>query len=146
MKVVVFDLDGTLADTGHRLHLLKYKPKKYDEFYELCGRDELNEDIASLFRLFSSNIGWKVIICTGRRSSTFEATHKWLTRHKLRYDELHLRKDGDFRPDEIIKSEMLDKLIEKGDKPDLVVDDRDKVVKMWRDRGIRCLQACDGNY
>jgi len=30
--------------------------------------------------------------------------------------------------------------------PSVVFDDRDRVVKMWRENGIRCFQVAEGNF
>jgi hypothetical protein len=55
-----------------------------------------------------------------------------------------MRKIGDFRPDEVLKKEWLDEVGPENIK--MIFDDRDKVVKMWRDNGITCLQVAPGNF
>ncbi len=66
-----------------------------------------------------------------------------------------MRPHGDYTPDEVLKSDWCDeyRLVPRGarelpdDKPvALVFDDRDKVVRMWRERGFRCLQVAPGNF
>ena len=58
-----------------------------------------------------------------------------------------MRKDGDHRPDHVIKSEVLETIVKGYGKPPLMVfDDRNAVVKMWRDKGIPCLQVADGDF
>ncbi len=63
---------------------------------------------------------------------------------------LHMREDGDFRKDSIIKEEILNKYLKdnnlKVDDIAFVVDDRKKVVDMWRRRGITCLQCAEGHF
>jgi len=54
-------------------------------------------------------------------------------------------KEMRFMPDEILKKEMLDTFINK-DEVFLVVDDRDKVVKMWRDLGFNTFQVASGDF
>jgi hypothetical protein len=54
-------------------------------------------------------------------------------------------KEMRFMPDEILKKEMLDTFINK-DEVFLVVDDRDKVVKMWRDLGLNTFQVAPGDF
>jgi hypothetical protein len=54
-------------------------------------------------------------------------------------------KEMKFMPDEILKREMLDTFINM-DEVFLVVDDRDKVVKMWRDLGLNVFQVADGDF
>ena len=53
-----------------------------------------------------------------------------------------LRPDGDYRCDAEFKSELADKFLEMGGKIDLIFDDRQKVVDMWRDKGFTVVQDC----
>ena len=43
-------------------------------------------------------------------------------------------------------SKMLDELLFYGYNPLLVFEDRDRVVQMWRDAGLKCLQVKPGEY
>ena len=54
-------------------------------------------------------------------------------------------KDRHFMPDDILKKDMLDKYVDIDD-VFLVVDDRNKVVKMWRSLGLTVFQVADGNF
>ena len=51
-----------------------------------------------------------------------------------------------FRSDDIVKFELLEQILEFGYEPILVLDDRDRVVKMWRAAGLRCLQVAPGDF
>ena len=53
--------------------------------------------------------------------------------------------DMRYMPDEILKKKMLDTFVDIND-VFLVVDDRDKVVKMWRDLGLNTFQVAPGNF
>ena len=57
-----------------------------------------------------------------------------------------LRPNDSYEPDEVFKSELADKFEEMGGKIDLVFDDRNKVVQMWRDRGTTVVQVADGDF
>jgi hypothetical protein len=50
-----------------------------------------------------------------------------------------------FMPDEILKKHMLDLFVDIDD-VFLVVDDRNKVVKMWRDLGLNTFQVAPGDF
>ena len=64
--------------------------------------------------------------------------------YEILYGELlYMRKDGDTRPDYVIKPELVKDFI---DDIYMVFEDRDQVVKMWRDLGITCLQVANGDY
>lgn len=59
---------------------------------------------------------------------------------------LLMRNKRDFRPDEVIKKEIFEKEIDPKYNVICVFDDRDKVVKMWRDLGILCNQVYYGDF
>ena len=54
-------------------------------------------------------------------------------------------KEMRFMPDEILKKKMLDTFVDIDD-VFLVVDDRNKVVKMWRDLGLTTFQVAEGDF
>ena len=60
---------------------------------------------------------------------------------------LRMRKQGDYTPDEVLKKQWFDEL-STHDRMRLmcVFDDRDKVVKMWRDEGVACFQVAPGEF
>ncbi len=64
-------------------------------------------------------------------------------RHGIPHHELHMREEGDYRQDFIVKSEFLDAILAEGNEIVFVVDDRPSVVAMWRERGLTCLQCRD---
>jgi len=57
-----------------------------------------------------------------------------------------MRPDKDFRPDIIVKPEQLFKQPWIADRVLMILEDRDKMVKEWRDRGFTCLQCRPGNF
>jgi predicted kinase len=141
-KTVLFDIDGTLADLTHRLHHIRNGSHNWDGFFAACGNDAVIEPIRDLAVLIAQQ-GWKIILVSGRSDRVQEETKDWLGRSGVPYSELHMRKDGDYRQDFIIKSEILDRLIAEGNEIAFVVDDRPSVVAMWRERGLTCLQCRD---
>jgi predicted kinase len=141
-KAVIFDIDGTLADLTHRLHHIQNGSHNWDAFFAECVNDSIIEPIRDLARLVD-NLAHKIILVSGRSDRVRVETEEWLVRHSVPYHELHMRKDGDFRQDFIIKSEILDQLLAEGNEIAFVVDDRPSVVAMWRDRGLTCLQCRD---
>lgn len=149
MKTIVFDIDGTLADLSHRIKYLEGEKKDWDSFYGRVDEDEVIEEIAQIFVCY---VCWmapsnKVICITGRPERTKEATLKWF-KEKIGFvpDELYMRKDRDWRPDVEIKKEWVEKLQKQGYEFQLAFEDRDRVVKMYRDLGIKCCQVAEGAY
>lgn len=147
---IIFDLDGTLADLTHRRHLVTTKPKNWGLFYKLAHLDTVIEPIAMVARGFTA--GNRVIICSGRPDDMRAMTEVWLTKHVwgeyrwMSHAGLYMRKAKDNRADDIVKEELLDQIIADGYRPELVFDDRTRVVAMWRRRGLLCAQVAEGNF
>ena len=166
-KTVIFDLDGTLANIDvRRDKSLKPNGKlNWDIFAapdSIMNWDVPNEPVIKMAQLFK-NDGFKIVIFSGRNDRGFFATRDWLKIHNVPYDLLVMRPDkfqskawpiahGNpatpdmrFMPDEILKKAMLDNFVDIND-VFLVVDDRDKVVKMWRDLGLNTFQVAPGDF
>lgn len=139
---LIVDLDGTLADIEHRRPYLRCKPKNWDAFFEAIPRDKVNENVHSIMQHFSQ-LGWQIVLLSGRRSSCLHATKAWLESNDIKYDKLLLRQANDFRPDAEIKSELDDSL---GEGRRLIIDDRNSVVDMWRSKGYECWQVAPGDF
>ena len=139
MRTVIFDIDGTLSNPEHRLHYLTGANKDWDAFLSACGEDAPYSEMIRLCNVVARS--FIIMLVTGRSEKFRKMTEDWLEKHKVRYDGLYMRPDGDFRPDHVIKSEILDRLLAAGHEIDFVVDDRQSVVDMWRSRGLTCLQC-----
>lgn len=78
-----------------------------------------------------------------------ELTTKWLDEN-FKYCkgswELIMRSKGDHRSDAEVKKEVYDKYIKDKYNVMCVFEDRDKVVKMWRDEGLLCNQVYYGDF
>ena len=148
--LVVFDIDGTLANIEHRLDYVRSKPKNWKAFDAGIPNDRVNEPVAEvLYSLRSATEGNqnKIIFASGRNERSRSATVDWLKKYSLWEDDskLYMRKADDFRNDSIVKREMLDEIIaDYGKKPDMVFDDRPRVVNMWRDAGIFVFDVYQG--
>lgn len=207
-KIIIFDLDGTLADIRHRRHFVedpakhiqgnysfdpgipypklytddavqasdwmrdfkikgaqqfyadlektKWKPD-WDAFHKACVYDKPNEPIINIFNhLVTSEWdgGYEVKVWSGRDDILRTETLNWLFAYTDFEEypengatnpvELRMRPHGDHCPDTELKKRWLD---EVGKENVLMVfDDRDRLVKMWRDEGITCLQVAEGNF
>jgi len=142
--IVIFDLDGTLALNEHRQHFLKQKSPDWKSFTAACIDDLPNTPIIDLCNLFNC-CGYKNYILSGRSADVQKQTIKWLKEHSVFYQKLYMREVDDFRDDRIVKKEMLDKYIDKS-KVAWIFDDRNKVVSMWREEGLSCLQVAEGDF
>ena len=171
-KTVIFDLDGTLAiiekrrikagsPTGDKPTQSKMD---WDVFFdaENIKLDEPNIPVIKMAQTFHKD-GFKIVIFSGRNDRSFYTTKDWLEKYKVPYDLLVLRPDkfksdswpianGNpatpemrFMPDEILKKAMLDTFVDKNDVL-MTVDDRQKVVDMWRAEGLTCFQVAPGDF
>lgn len=142
--LVVFDLDGVLADCTHRLPHIQKQPKDWDAFFAACKDDEVIEAGQMILYALGENAGCEIEIWTGRPMTTFEATRNWLHKHLLAGHLLtRMRDPNDRRPDHILKEEWLHECRRY---PDLVFEDRQRVVDMWRRNGVPVYQTAAGDF
>ena len=144
-KNIVFDVDGTIADVEHRRHFVS-EGSDWKSFREHTKFDTPVEWVCDIAKRFIAQ-GESVAFFSARNESEREVTEKqiaeWIGDN---HSGLFLRPDGDFRPDEEFKSDLADKFEEFGGKIDIVFDDRNKVVDMWRARGTTCVQVAEGDF
>ena len=152
-KVVIFDIDGTLADNSNRQHLLKPPYKDWKCFFESMVFDKPVKSIVYLYRAMVELDNIEIVIFTGRPDTYRQKTLYWLSEHVFgneTYPRIRMRKEGDYRADNIVKHEMLYEFLNDYgyivDDIVFVVDDRKQVVDMWRSEGITCLQCAEGDF
>jgi len=140
--VVVLDIDGVLADVGHRLHHLRRRPKDWEAFFAALPEDPVLEPGRELaWRLVESH---PVVYLTGRPQRYADATRSWLRQHDLPEGPLLQRPDGDRRPARVVKPILLEQLAHNFD-IHLVVDDDEAVCAAYREAGHRVLWATWAN-
>ncbi|MBB4660019.1 HAD family hydrolase [Parvularcula dongshanensis] len=140
--LVVFDLDGTLADVEHRRHHVTGGNRRWDAFFAAAKDDPPVAAVIAAFHAMKA-AGHEVQVWSGRSDAVRADTEAWLERHGLQPDRLIMRRARDNTPDDVLKESWLDAADRK---PDLVFDDRDKVVAMWRRRGVPCFQVAPGDF
>ena len=143
-RLVVVDLDGTLALSEHRQHFVE-RPvgeKDWRSFFDACDKDTLNWPVLAVMLALRA-IGCDVQIWSGRTDRVRSKTERWLAENGVTGFPMKMRAEGDHRPDTVLKAEWL---AEASQKPMLTIDDRDSVVAMWRDAGIVCFQVADGAF
>ena len=144
---IICDIDGTVSDPSHRLHHIRGPRRKdWPAFFAAC-RDDANHD--DIHEILQGLLGpdRHVVYVTGRPEAQRTATLGWLARHRYPKGSLHMRADRDFRSDDVVKEEILDRDLKLLPQDVLcVLDDRDRVVGMWRRRGFRVLQVANGDF
>jgi hypothetical protein len=141
--LVIFDIDGTLADISQRVHHVRSKPKNWHAFNAGMAKDKAIHSMIRLCNILYA-AGLHIILCSGRNERNRPETVEWLKKEGVNYHELLLRKDNDKRQDAVVKREILRKL----DKSRIlfIVEDRSQVVEMWRSEGLTCLQCAPGEF
>ncbi len=141
----IFDLDGTLADCSHRLGYVKTKPKNWGAFFAGIPHDPVHENVF-LELNDAVNANHDIIIVTARPETeqVRKDTLEWLERNKITYHKIFFRAKNDHREDAIVKSEILDIILEAGHNIHTVYDDRPKVVAMWKSRGLNVIDCGTG--
>lgn len=137
---VIFDLDGTVCDTRHRLYHLLKEPKDWDAWNAACSDDTPHVYVIELARMLQT-AGVTIVVCSSRLVPLQRETMVQLAMFQFPYSLLMMRKIGDTRPDTEVKLDMLRTLrCEGAGSLDIkfAVDDRPEVVQMWRDNGVPC--------
>lgn len=167
LPLYIFDLDGTMALTEHRNHLVQapvvpdrvkggmkkasdFKPD-WAAFYAACVKDSPNWPVIGTFiQLYS--VGCDIRIWSGREESVRPQTIEWLATYcglqpYQIESRLTMRPEGDTTPDDQLKKKWLHLLTpqERG-RLAAVFDDRNKVVDMWRKNGVTCFQVAPGDF
>ena len=146
MKVIIFDIDGTLANLEGRENHLKSEHPDWKSFNADMDKDVPNLPVVELYKTLWETGKYEMIIVSGRKEQFRKLTETWLFWHKIPFKTLLMRQDNDNRPDSKMKQDILNQLQKDGKEILFVVDDRQSVVDMWRANGITCLQCKKGNY
>lgn len=130
---IIVDIDGTLANhEGVR--------SPYDE--SKVGLDKVYTNIVD--KVCKYILSHQIIIVSGRHESCGPDTEDWLRNVAcVPYHRLIMRDRGDDRSDEIAKKELLDLILKYVSKEniELVIDDRPRIIKMWRANGLEVFAA-----
>lgn len=145
-QLILFDIDGTLADISHRRPYLDRQPPDWKSFNLAMGEDSPNAPVVALYKTLWDSGLYELFIVTGRTEDQRRHTEQWLVWNDIPFQKLLMRCVDDFRADHLIKEEILNKLRQDGRDILFVVDDRQQVVDMWRRHGVTCLQCATGDF
>jgi predicted kinase len=135
-KAILVDIDGTVALTGDR--------SPYD--MSRVALDRPHDVVITAIRAMHA-AGHMIVYCSGRSDDARQSTVDWLAAHVgLPYLALHMRATGDTRKDSVVKREIFDAEVRHRWNVIAVFDDRNQVVRMWRDLGLTVFQVADGNF
>ena len=125
---LIVDIDGTLSSSNHR-DIFDPKPEQIilDKVIQPTG------EIVKLIANTSDKLN--VIFLSGRSDKFFDVTLEWLVKKVgIINPTLHMRKEGDYRKDWIIKEEIVKNKLE-GLNIIGVIDDRQQMLDYWTNKG-----------
>ena len=134
-RCVICDIDGTLAHNyGGR------------NIYDLTRVKEDTPDplVCAVLDGLDSTFGidyLDIIIVSGREDDCRKETEEWLYHNMIPYKALYMRKSGDKRDDAIVKEEIYKEFIEPEYCVLGVIDDRNKVGRMWEKLGVKVMKV-----
>lgn len=142
------DMDNTLSSADHREHHLQGEKKNWKAFFDEMDKDPINEWCGEIIRRFSSGFDGDpfitrtmVLICSARPDDYRKKTIDWLNKNNVIYDDLLMRRKGDYRKDSLVKEIMYE--FEVKTKYDLLfcIDDRKDVIDKIRSHGVIVLDC-----
>lgn len=136
--LAVFDLDGVLADVGHRLHHLDARPKDWAAFFRDAVHDPVHPQGAAL--VHEAVRDCEVVYVTGRPEQCRWDTVHWLRANGLPDGTLAMRAPRDRRPARLAKPELLRRLAHDRTVA-VVVDDDPEVCDAYEAAGWTVLRA-----
>ena len=151
-KIIICDIDGTIANLRHRLHYIqnedgskkRYKDTDWDSFHAACIDDEPYRDVIEIIQSHVES-DYPLYLFSGRNEAVRSETVDWLNRYISaawwRCRGLKMRQANDRRPDTVVKLEMMQELGFTPNDVLCIYDDRQNVVDMWRENGFRVLQV-----
>ena len=165
MTDYICDVDGTLMNVEKRVSFAKKHKKDTDRVMDwdifldpmvMLEFDTPNRDVIGVVKALyksdyeedvsNNNYFNQIIITSARNERHRDVTIKQLEFAGIKYSAMYLRDDGDFRPDDIVKEELLGKIRADGYNPTIAFDDRNQVVNKWRELGINCYQVRSGDF
>lgn len=139
-RAIICDIDGTVARFDPTIRT-PYEHEKSDQ--DLPHQHVI--DLLNIIRFGATDVD--ILMVSGRYDKHREITYDWLQKHKVPFNRLFMRDDDDNRPDNIVKMEIYTNNIEKHYDILFVLDDRNRVVDMWRKvLKLPCFQVAEGDF
>lgn len=131
---IISDIDGTISLMNGR------NPFKGED----CESDLPNSPVRNLLHDLVDK--YTIILFSGRNGESQPQTEKWLDDNAVPYDELYMREPKNMEKDSLLKERFYNEHIKGKYNVRFVLDDRDQVVKTWRDLGLPCFQVHYGDF
>ena len=144
-KIIVCDIDGTIADASHRVHHVKGDGKKnWKGFFAEMDKDTPREDVWEQVKADAVANDAQIILVSARPEDYREVTEQWLRDNKMTsHSHLLMRRKGDKRPDTDVKGDIYKRYLEQYEIVK-VFDDRPSVIRMWQEHGLEVEDCGNG--
>lgn len=137
-KIILCDIDGTIANNDHRQHFLEGK-KDWDGFFsELINDKPIFPIINKVIE--EHNTGKEIVFLTGRPEKYRSLTTEWLKKYFDFEIRLLMRKKNDRRNKLIIKEELVEEQF-KYNEIKLIIDNDKELINMWKGKKVSVLDA-----
>jgi len=136
MSIILFDIDGTLADHDHRLQS-SYNADNpdWDLFESECEQDGLIVPTAEVLIAFQ-NLKHRIWLWTGRSARVRPNTERWLAKYAIPYHQLIMRPYGTPLDTDVLKKRWLNHAPIPKDQVLCAYDDDPTVIAMLQSEGI----------
>lgn len=143
-RAVIVDLDGTLCDVRSIRHFVEPQSdgpfrRDFEGFHSASLECPSYPAVVELLHELRTE-GLLVLVVSAREARWAFLTALWLDEHGIAYDEMFLRANGDHRPDVEIKHEIAKRVLRRF-RPQLAIDDRDDIIRVWRSFGVPALKV-----
>ena len=135
-KIVICDIDGTIADNNHRQHFLEGK-KDWEAFFSSADQDKpIKNIIQEIISLHKKD--HEIIFVSGRPDLYRTLTKKWLEKFFNFKINLYMRKNGDKRNKVLVKQDIFNNELKKKNTRIEIVFENDKdLAEMWAKMGLK---------
>lgn len=143
-EAAIFDMDGTLVDVrGIRHHVAGGPANAYRKDFPAFHRAAVNCPphpwVVDSARI-EHRLGRAVLIVTAREALFRNSTAFWLAMHTVPSEAMWMRGLGDYRPDYVIKREILAKILTRWN-PVVAYEDNPNVLPLWEEHQIRTVRV-----
>jgi hydroxymethylpyrimidine pyrophosphatase-like HAD family hydrolase len=152
LKAIICDLDGTLCNDDNRKDNIKdiigvkeWGEKEYDRYYQNIHTDTVFEHIEEIVQKFYDD-NYIILFVTGRPERFRSETNDWLNNKTKLSGHIFMREDNNYESDVTLKTRIYNEHIKPYYDVLFVLEDRTKVVKMWRDLNVSCLQVQQSDF
>lgn len=137
-KIILCDIDGTIANNDHRQHFLEGK-KDWDGFFSELINDEPIFPIINKV-IEEHNTGKDIVFLTGRPERYRYSTTLWLKEYFNFELKILMRKDNDQNNKLKVKKEIFEENF-KAEEIAYIIDNDNDLVSMWSSMGIKTVKV-----